>query len=398
MSCPQSPGCRQPMTDAQWQAHLAQCPACRQDDVRQQRLGAVLAALPLISPPTSVCLRMEALQTEVGERRFGCMDMVPLLDAWCDDTLDAPTRFLMEEHLLACAACAMAVAQTACLTAHLSQLALPAVPATVAERITRARMPWWRRWQPVALPQWAAGAVAVAGVAVVLMGIVLLRPPTSPSTGTLVRVPPPSVVAPMASVAPKRHGDEHPVAAAPVIALCPDRTTATPGTAAARASHRRIVRRVTHPTLQMAASAMAETLSPSAASAPRVEPLGHPTPAHIASRTVSVPSPVAADAHPAVSTVREAMLRLAREAELARAEEALSEMPDAVVVAMAPHGMAETRTTGVPASTAPAVDAGAMRQALNGRLVRERECLPAPISVRSQSIERQNEAIIFTLQ
>ncbi|MHB9132529.1 MAG: hypothetical protein ACYDBB_15780 [Armatimonadota bacterium] len=170
MRCPQNPDLQAYLDngDPRVACHLASCAACRTELLLLQHMHSSLTGMPMLDTPQTVTHRFHQLAGEIADRQMACADTLAGLEAWREGTLDPLHSFLLEDHLLSCEACAAALASAEAVTSVLHLLPTLDAPAVIAERIERARLPWWQRLLPAPAPTvwprvgWAMGAIAVA--------------------------------------------------------------------------------------------------------------------------------------------------------------------------------------------------------------------------------------------
>lgn len=343
--------------DPIWVAHLATCAHCRQEASRVAQLQQSLAALPKLDVPPTVRTRYTDLAVGVGTQRYRCAETLPLLEAWRENALDAVRAFLVEDHLLECARCAEALAQSEQLGLLLRGLPQLTPPASIAERLTQAREPWWRRWlMPAPAPSWQWGSLLRYGGATmaagVMLAVLLLHPGAQVMTARKGHVAPPTygIRLPAPAQAGPENAEIIPDAAGTTEENAPNDNSATVDIASARQAE--------NPQADARPFAVDEVVferdaprAPAAKSLPRTMSLVGPAAAEIIRSHVSspviptvstdatdafVPPSLAANDQPAdnpSASAQDAMRRLAREDDLASSEEALSD----VQIAAAPR-------------------------------------------------------------
>ncbi len=146
--------------------HLATCARCRAEAERAAQLQELLAYLPAATPPARIAA---TLQAPTGDA-LNCAETQELLEAWRAGAVDGPRAFLIEDHLLWCDACAAELATADTLATLLPALPELTPPAIIADRIARARQPWWQRLLPP-VPRFNWG-LAYAGAMTVLVALV----------------------------------------------------------------------------------------------------------------------------------------------------------------------------------------------------------------------------------
>lgn len=196
MQCPITPTIWQRLQDGendQVAQHLATCDACRAEAGQLATLRAALAALPVPEVTAEVGSRLQMLAEATAGHSLSCREVRGVLDAWLDGALDRPTSFLVQDHLLECAPCALEVDKAEALLAALRALPQLDAPAAVAERIELARVPWWKKLFPTPAPVWSRQFGLAAGLAavVVLAMVSMQRAPqvTSPQTAVIPSAP-----------------------------------------------------------------------------------------------------------------------------------------------------------------------------------------------------------------
>lgn len=360
--------------------HLASCPACRDEWARQQRLQAMLAALPEIEAPAAVAERMQ--QTALPTAALTCDEALELLEAYREDALTAVQAFLVDEHLLWCPACAAELEAADRLGALLAALPEEPAPAAIAERIAVARQPWWQRLLPQA-PAWGMGFAAAAMLLVALVSNLLRPLPASLSVATkpvhtttrpnlVAQVPTvPTVISPQVPVAVPNNS--HPED----VMNHPDAPAANHPIDDAY-FHPVLIK---HPVIRPAALVTMNTnrrMTRSEMDASRPETRGEAMMASTADFTASA---------------RDDMSRMAREDELASIEESLSNAP--VIIASTAHRRPDAAAVTMPS---PAVD-DTMRvdvnRALNEDLKRRKAApAPAPVIIRNDDRDKATGVLV----
>lgn len=154
-------------SDARAVAHIASCPACQAEMAALMRVERALNALPEVQAPPAVRAAMARLEAETHGRTLACAETLDLLEPYREGDLDASMTFLVEDHLLACRPCEIALTQAEMLAGLLRTLPVLAPPEAIAERIAAARAPWWRKLLPAPRVVWRTGW-ALAGLAMVM--------------------------------------------------------------------------------------------------------------------------------------------------------------------------------------------------------------------------------------
>ncbi|MHB9025069.1 MAG: anti-sigma factor family protein [Armatimonadota bacterium] len=151
--------------------HLEHCASCRVEAREFVRLRKALATLDEVVPPAQVAASYSTLAAATDGRTFDCAETLPLLDTWRAGELDGAPAFLVEDHLLHCASCATASAQDAEISLLLGALPALEPPAAIAERLAQARLPWWQRLLPAPAPVsvWGRAGMAFAAAAASLL-------------------------------------------------------------------------------------------------------------------------------------------------------------------------------------------------------------------------------------
>lgn len=182
MQCPQTPEYWQRYLetgDPQAARHLEYCDACRQEVARAEQLPDVLLRLPLLDAPEKISADVQYLAQTITGQQLTCAETLGLLEAWREGELDAQQAFLVEEHLLWCEPCTVALEQADLLTAVLRELPALEAPASIAEQLAAARRPWWQRLLPDLRPAWQQLAPATGGLlaaAALLMAMISKAP------------------------------------------------------------------------------------------------------------------------------------------------------------------------------------------------------------------------------
>lgn len=353
--------------DARVAEHLAGCATCREEQARQQRLRALLTALPQVEAPAAVAQR---LRTGVlPSASLSCGETLDLLEAYRDNALTPAQTFLVEDHLLWCDDCALALAQAERVSALLAALPEEPAPAVIAERIAVARQPWWQRLLPQA-PAWGIGLAAAMLVITLLTNLtrplpmVAKHPTSAPTLPVVIPVTPTAPMSNLTEPTPAP-ADRHPAPThEPAISAVIIPTLPTPAPRAMRPG----VLVYAQPPRMVAHNEYGTDTT-------RVDPDVKPVETASADYTASA---------------RDGMVRIASEDELASKEESLSSAPE-VMVASASHHRADV----APAAPAPSSDmdpvarATAMREALNEDLRRRKvPTTPKPIVIRSDDREK----------
>jgi predicted anti-sigma-YlaC factor YlaD len=375
--------------------HLASCAACRAELARQEMLRGLFAALPEIDAPAAVVQR---LQTPVADE-LTCAQTLDLLEAWREGDLDAHRAFLVEDHLLWCADCRMALAQAAQLGALLHALPDEYVPLAVAERLDAARRPWWERFLA---PVWQYGMAAAAVVLMFTLALFDITAPVAPlaqkAAPTAVAEQPSWSAAPLAQ---PRVTYAQPVARPRVTVRLGDKpavnaTTPVPTAPkpAVAATAMKSARPVAHPAVTEIFTAyrpaLRDMVIPVHADVP------HAAPAESAVKPVETQIPEFK------ASARDAMMRMTREAELASVEESLSNAPE-VMVASVPRRRPEVVDFAAPAVTDAPADAHVarmeeLRKALIEDIRRTPSSQPKPIVVRNETTEKHADGVLFRIQ
>lgn len=183
MRCPITPELWQNYSDTgdvRVAEHLAICATCRAEAARFALLGASLASLPVQAAPAEVSARLRELEAVTRGQALTCRETLTLLEAWREGELAAAQAFLLEDHLLGCDPCSMALARAEALTVALHTLPRIEAPVAVAERIALGRIPWWQRLLPSAPTSWSrqfSYAVATMAAIVLLVLTSTMRTP-----------------------------------------------------------------------------------------------------------------------------------------------------------------------------------------------------------------------------
>ena len=337
--------------DPTWAAHLATCAVCRMETARVGQLQQLLAEFPQLDTPDAVQTQLAQLAAEVGAQRYTCAETLPLLEAWRESALDAAQMFLVEEHLLACDPCARALEQSEQLSTLMSALPALSPPAVIAERLARAREPWWRRWlMPAPAPSWQWGRVLSYSSATMAAGVVLAilllhsggqqalqlasKPPAVPSYRAMV-MPAPAHLAPSTeSATPATPSDGEETTPSAPLPVAP----------AVVARHAEVAAGPSQPSVVFISYDREAPRMPAAKSLPGFMSVVGPASSdvrrpHGDTPIISSATPDTAEAFvpPAFSTderstetptvsAQDAMRRMAREDELASSEESLSDV------------------------------------------------------------------------
>ncbi|HOF88460.1 MAG TPA: zf-HC2 domain-containing protein [Armatimonadota bacterium] len=362
-------------------AHLAACPTCREE----QALRALLAALPAIEPPADLAARAAALPATAAP--LTCEETLERLETYREGELTLAQTFLVEEHLLWCAACAAELERADQVRVLLAELPELSAPAAIAVRIAAARVPWWQHLLPRA-PAWGLGFAAAALLVVALATGLLRQPNTDVARPAPAPLPVVDALPETNPAVSDARPAARPVAPNPVTAPATRPVAKTPPApviknppAAASAAD------------APAAHALAPDLAPAAA--PRVRPtvLVRTLPPAVAARRVydtprPDPAPRAPEAAPDyTASARDDMLRVAREEELAAIEESLSSAPGEMIAAVA-RRRPEVAPTAAVAAAAAADSSAARAEELRKAIIedlrrRNAPANPKPIVIRN---------------
>lgn len=115
-------------------------------------------------------------------REMGCPDE-HLLAAYADGTLDPADRVALEAHLSGCERCVDVIGVLGGLRDDSKPEPVPDLLVAKARRFARTRRPTWRRMAP----QWAAAALALLAVPLLVENIGVPRPDESPAQESQVR-------------------------------------------------------------------------------------------------------------------------------------------------------------------------------------------------------------------
>lgn len=396
---------RCPLTPEQWQhyfengdplveKHLASCAACRAEAEDVARLTAALTDLPMLATPERLPNSFQQLATATAGRHFTCDDAVQLIDAWVEGDLSPAQAFLMEDHLLWCPTCTAEVARAEQVAGLLHGLPTLDAPAVIAERLVAARRPWWQRVAdvfslPAQLPRYGLAGAALA--ACLLLAVMVTHNPSQQPVAK-------RHVAPVTAVASKISPERTMEQVATVLDTAKEAVNAVvrqqgkaPVVAVARGARRPAVTG----TLRTGSGAgVAESLEKHpATSANRVKTPAAPVKATVPSvdstKTAPETSPARTDEPAApneyVASAREALLYMAREAELASMEEAQTNVPDTLIAALPPRAERVSRVTPAPREVleSTAVRAEELSRSINEDLRRQL----APTRMRPISTE-----------
>ena len=334
---------------------------------RVEQLKQLLISLPVREVPPAVQAGMDRLAAAVGDQQFTCTDTLPLLEAWRESALDAASMFLVEDHLLDCPRCTLALEQAEQVSVLLRSLPQLTPPDAIAERLAQARQPWWHRWvMPAPAPslRWGQTLTLAGSLAAAIMLAVLVLHPGQPGT-RVAKQPRPRSQAPIIIQTPPDEGGQTmirpPLTSSDEMASVPDNTpTTSPGeedlAPRTAPSGTRIIRVADNPfsadgprmPVTKSLPALLMPVGPSAATPKRsahaplmVVPSRSSSESDAEVLPVYTPAeqPVAEEA--AAFSARDAIQRLAREDDLASSEESLSDVqiaaaprrPEATVVA-----------------------------------------------------------------
>ncbi len=412
MRCPETAKIwiQEDLTDPQRLAHLAGCPACRAEADHVARLQAMLTHLPQADAPLSVDARLRTLAVETGEQRLSCERTLDLLEAWREDELDAVGRFLVDDHLLWCPACAHAAEAADTLSVLLHGLPTLTPPDAIAERIAHARLPWWRRLLPSPAPRPAWGRVlpvagAMAAAMLLLTFSLQSPPPNQDTTAKLPRSVSPSMPAP-----PRIH---YTTPVGPFNRRIPgDITVASvPHTGAPPACmtvHEEVATDIVVPvaaprtpqSMDKADMLLSSLLGASRKPAPPWAVRPAVDDEEIAAKPGSEMTPVLmafAPGEPSggspevvyVATARDALVNITREEALAQSEESLSALPDSLRIASA---MQPPVRVAMPPST------DEISKSLSLDLRDKTLTKPAPITLRDERSLKRPDGVLFTIQ
>jgi hypothetical protein len=396
--------------------HATGCPACQQALTELARLQALLGQefayeLPVAARPADA-LRWRELPT------LSCDETLSRLEAWRDGALAQVDAFQVDDHLLWCASCAEEAERAETLSTLLITLPILTPPATIAERVAAAQLPWWQRihvdftrlWQPAY--SWA-GAAAVLAVGILLAGplsrvpqvahgpqteLVQPTPPRESSLATLPRLSQPINSTPQqrepVAVAATRvpSGGVVTNAQRPVVFVVTGQS--------APAYPKTLAIRMVGGSADLSSLTFVQpngpTEAPPVAANPAPEPTVDRSDSEMIERLADIAANAAERSEEFVASARDALLDTVREAELASMEEALSTLPEATVVAMVRR---PEPIEVVPANSAPpvAVHIDEIRRSIADDLRRRTSnSKPAPITVLSTRSMRA-EGVLFTI-
>ncbi len=366
--------------DPRWTEHLDVCAHCRAEADAAARLRTHLQRLPALTVPAGVSASFRRLAETTAREDISCADVRDALEAWREGTLVGAQAFLVEDHLLWCGACAQELARAEFLTASLRTLPALEVPAAVAERVAAARVPWWQRFFPAPAPSWR-GVGVVMGAMAASLALVFMSFSTVFHAPQVARMSVPTHVTTLdAPPTPTAMPASRPLRVAHRLPTGGDAALIGWAPGATDAARQAWLKQVT-----LNGAAHPGNATTVKIPAPKVAPVSDaPLLAyHPERKTEFAPAPHSerADDHAAyepavVASAREAMLRRAREDDLATSEDAASTLPDNALVAssVVPH-----RTVRKPAAAPAPVDG--VNQAIRDGMTRVTPAAPQPITV-----------------
>ena len=165
-----------PDADPRWSDHLASCASCRAEADRAAQLRRTMQTLPSVAAPAAVAGRLQQMAAATAARSLECDETLERLEPYREGLLNAEERFLVDDHLLWCEACAEALEAADALTTVLRALPQVEAPECIAERLVQARLPWWQRLWTAPAPSWSlrrllqvSGAMAAAALLFAVM-------------------------------------------------------------------------------------------------------------------------------------------------------------------------------------------------------------------------------------
>ncbi len=144
--------------------HLLSCASCREQAEKIFAVSGMVHNLPILETPAALRESVDTLANVIGDRQLTCETALPMIELYRDGMLNSKETFLLEDHLLWCAPCANILEQSTRISELLTEMPQLEPPAEIAARMRMTKPPIWTK-------QFITRVASIAAVAAIALTV-----------------------------------------------------------------------------------------------------------------------------------------------------------------------------------------------------------------------------------